>query len=92
MTLGEVLLTSLTSGVITQDEMDWVAVHQDNFSRAEVASALRLGRLIDSGTVNLGCRLPSVPGVLHASHLDWIETLGRQGHGLESRYPRLAAG
>ena len=83
MTLGEVLLSSLTSGVITQDEVDWVAGHQDGFSRAEVASALRLGRLIDAGAVNLGCRLSSVPAVLNAGHLDWIEPLGRRRHGLE---------
>ena len=58
MTLGEVLLSSLSSGVITQDEVDWVTSHQHCFSREEVASALRLGRLIDTGDVNLGCRLP----------------------------------
>ena len=58
MTLGEVLLSSLSSGVITQDEVDWVTSHQYCFSREEAASALRLGRLIDTGDVNLGCRLP----------------------------------
>ena len=58
MTLGEVLLSSLSSGVITQDEVDWVTTHQQCFSREEVASALRLGRLMDTGNVNLGCRLP----------------------------------
>jgi hypothetical protein len=58
MTLGEVLLSSLSSGVITQDEVDWVTSHQYCFNREEVASALRLGRLIDTGDVNLGCRLP----------------------------------
>jgi len=85
MTLGEVLLSSLSSGVITQDEMDWVADHQDGFSRAEVASALRLGRLIDAGKVNIGCRLPFVSGVLQPGHLDWIEPLGRRRHRHESR-------
>ena len=58
MTVGEVFLESLNSGVITQGELDWVVSHQDNFGRAEVATALRLGRLIDEGAVNLGCRLP----------------------------------
>ena len=58
MTLGEVLLSSLSSGVITQDEVDWVTSNQHCFSREEAASALRLGRLIDTGDVNLGCRLP----------------------------------
>ena len=62
MTLGDVLLTSLTTGVITQDEVDWVTTHQHCFSREEVASALRLGRLMDTGNVNLGCRLPLAIG------------------------------
>ena len=46
MTLGEVLLSSLSSGVITQDEVDWVTSHQHCFSREEVASALHCS---DSG-------------------------------------------
>ena len=58
MTIGEVFLESLNSGVITQGELDWVVSHQDDFGRAEVATALRLGRLMDEGAVNLGCRLP----------------------------------
>jgi hypothetical protein len=58
MTVGEVFLESLNSGVITQGELDWVVSHQDDFGRAEVATALRLGRLMDEGAVNLGCRLP----------------------------------
>ena len=58
MTVGEVFLESLNSGVITQGELDWVVSHQDDFGRAEVAAALRLGRLMDEGAVNLGCRLP----------------------------------
>ena len=62
MTLGDVLLTSISTGVITQDEVDWVASHQHLFNREEVASALRLGRLIDTGNVNLGCRLPIAMG------------------------------
>ena len=59
MTVGEVFLGSLNSGVITQSEMQWLVSHQDEFSRAEAAAALRLGRLLDEGVVNLGCRLPA---------------------------------
>ena len=59
MTVGEVFLGSLNSGVITQGEMLWLVNHQDQFSRAEAATALRLGRLLDEGVVNLGCRLPA---------------------------------
>ena len=59
MTVGEVFLESISSGVITENEISWVASHQGAFARHEEALALRLGRLIDEGQINLGCRLPS---------------------------------
>ena len=75
MTVGEVFLESLNSGVITPSEVDWMASHQDDFSRAEVATALRLGRLMDEGQVNLGCRIPA-RAIEHAQvRVDWIEPL-----------------
>ncbi|MAR07466.1 MAG: hypothetical protein CL862_10225 [Cyanobium sp. NAT70] len=57
MSVGAVFLESLNSGVITTAEVDWLTKHQKHFNRAEVATALRLGRLMDEGRVNLGCRL-----------------------------------
>ncbi len=57
MNLGRLFLQSLSTGVITADEMDWVAKHQRDFSRTEEATALRLGRLLDGGLINLGCRI-----------------------------------
>ena len=57
MNLGRLFLQSLSTGVITSDEMDWVAKHQRHFSRTEEATALRLGRLLDGGLINLGCRI-----------------------------------
>ena len=82
MTLGEVFLDSITTGVITIDEVDWVTRHQSSFSRAEEAVAIRLGRLIDEGSVNLGCRIPS--RLLQHKQVtnDWIEPLGRRRHQL----------
>ena len=75
MTVGEVFLESLNSGVITPNEVDWMASNQDEFSRAEVATALRLGRLMDEGQVNLGCRIPTRT-LEHAQvRVDWIEPL-----------------
>ena len=75
MTVGEVFLESLNSGVITPGEVDWMAFHQDDFSRAEVATAQRLGRLMDEGQVNLGCRIPA-RAIEHAQvRVDWIEPL-----------------
>jgi hypothetical protein len=78
MTLGEVFLEVITTGVITDNEIAWVAQNQGAFSRAEEATALRLGRLLDAGEVNPGCRLPS--RLLHHKQIanDWIEPLGRR--------------
>ena len=58
MKLGEVFLEAMSTGVITNGEMAWVTARQDQFSRAEEAVAQRLGRLIDEGTIQLGCRMP----------------------------------
>lgn len=80
MTLGEVFLESIWSGVITEREVAWVTAHQDAFERHEEAVAIRLGRLIDEGRINLGCRIPSC--VLHHNLVrnTWIEPLGRRRH------------
>lgn len=58
MTLGELFLEAMSTGVITQTEMDWLTHQQPNFDRTEEATALRLGRLIDQGSIQLGCRMP----------------------------------
>ncbi|MCT0206829.1 hypothetical protein [Synechococcus sp. CS-1332] len=85
MTVGELYLESLSTGIITPTELSWLTHGQDRFSRLEEATALRLGRLLDQGDIQLGCRLVSAdapapeetaPGVLE----EWIEPLGRQRH------------
>ena len=45
------------SGIITLNELDWIANHQAHFSRVEEATAIKMGRLLDSGNINIGCRL-----------------------------------
>lgn len=57
MNLGLLFLESLSSGVITREEMTWITNHQRNFSRLEEATALKLGRLLDKGLIQLGCRI-----------------------------------
>ena len=57
MRIGELFLTSILTGIITQDELGWIASNQLNFSRCEQATALKLGHLLDLGQVHLGCRL-----------------------------------
>jgi hypothetical protein len=78
MTVGEVFLEAITTGVITDREMAWVTRNQGNFSRAEEAAVLRLGRLVDAGQVNPGCRLPSRLLQHRQVANEWIEPLGRQ--------------
>ena len=81
MTVGEIFLESLSTGVITEREVNWLASHQTSFDRPEEAAAIRLGRLMDQGEINLGCRLPE-PMLHHQEVLvDWIEPLGRRRHG-----------
>ena len=46
MTLGELFLEAMSTGVITNGEMAWVTDRQDHFTRTEEAVAQRLGRLI----------------------------------------------
>lgn len=58
MSIGEVFLGSLHSGVITPEEINWLTAMQDTFSRQEEATALRIGRLLDDGLIQIGCRLP----------------------------------
>ena len=58
MTLGELFLEAMSTGVITNGEMAWVTARQDQFTRTEGAIAQRLGRLIDEGSIQLGCRMP----------------------------------
>ncbi len=57
MNLGLLFLQSLSTGVITRDELDWITAHQGDFTRIEEATALKLGRLLDQGLIQLGCRV-----------------------------------
>ena len=57
MAIGALFLTSISTGIITQDELGWVTRNQLNFSRCEQETALKLGQLLDSGQLKLGCRL-----------------------------------
>jgi hypothetical protein len=57
MSIGEVFLESLSTGVITSEEIAWVTSKQAQFSREEEAVALKLGRLLDNGQIQIGCRL-----------------------------------
>ena len=53
MKFGKIFLSSFSTGFITAEEMDWVTLNQKNFSRTEAAAALRLGRLLDQGQIQI---------------------------------------
>ncbi len=57
MLIGEIFLETMATGVITQEEIDWLTTHQASFNREEEAKALRIGRLLDAGDIQIGCRL-----------------------------------
>ena len=57
MGIGKLFLASITSGIITLDELQWITNNQLSFSRCEQAAAKKIGYLLDSGQLNLGCRL-----------------------------------
>ena len=55
--VGEVFLESVSPGVITAEEIAWITAEQHSFDRQEEAMVLKLGRLLDDGTIQIGCRL-----------------------------------
>ena len=59
MNLGELFLESVSTGVITNEEMNWITTHQRDSSRIEEATAVKLGRLLGRGMIHICCRLGS---------------------------------
>ena len=66
MGIGALFLTSISTGIITQEELGWITRNQLAFSRCELATALKLGQLIDSGQLQLGSR----PWILSIEHFN----------------------
>ena len=56
MAIGALFLTSISTGIITQDELGWVTINQSDLSRFEQAIAFKLCQLTDSVQHQLGCR------------------------------------
>ena len=57
MGIGKLFLTSISTGILTPQELLWVAKNQLAFSKCEKFTSLKLAKLLDSGQINLGCRL-----------------------------------
>ena len=58
MNLGLLFLKVHTLGVITISELDWITNHQSEFSRLDMSLVIKIGRLMDSGVVEIDNRLP----------------------------------
>ena len=59
MNLGLLFLKVNTLGVITLPELDWISNHQSEFSRIDMALVIKIGRLMDSGDIEIDCRIPA---------------------------------
>ena len=57
MNLGILFLLVTATGSIPLSEMDWIADHQSEFSRLDMALVLKIGRLMDEGIIELDCKL-----------------------------------
>ena len=53
MEIGTLFLKSNSTGIITFSELDWITTHQSNFTRLEESIAIKLGRMLDSGSINI---------------------------------------
>ena len=57
MNIGSLFLKTNLTGIITFAELEWITNQQSSFTRLEESIALKLGRMIDSGQINVGCYL-----------------------------------
>ena len=58
MNLGLLFLKVNTLGVITLTELDLITNNQSEFSRLDMSLVFKIGRLMDSGVVEIDNRLP----------------------------------
>ena len=57
MNLGLLFIKINTLGVITLSELNWITDHQSEFSRLDMALVIKIGRLMDSGAIEIDNRL-----------------------------------
>ena len=55
MNVGILFLKSNLTGIITFSELDWITIHQSDFTRLEEPLAIKLGRMSDAGYINIAC-------------------------------------
>ena len=57
LTLCPIDRALIEPALLSAEEIAWITSHQAGFDRQEEAFALKLGRLLDAGTIQIGCRL-----------------------------------
>ena len=57
MEIGTLFLKSNSTGIITFSELDGITTYQSNFTRLGESIAIKLGRMVDAGSINIGCHL-----------------------------------
>ena len=57
MEIGILFLKSNSTGIITFSELHWITTNQSNFTRLEESIAIKIGRMLDEGSINIGCHL-----------------------------------
>ena len=57
--MGILFLRIYFTGIVTFSELNWIVNQQLIFSRLEESISIKLGKMIDSGKINFGCRLPA---------------------------------
>ena len=57
MEIGTLFLKINLTGIITFSVLDWITTHQISFTRLEESIAIKLGRMLEAGSRNIGCRL-----------------------------------
>ena len=56
MNLGIIFLKANVLGAITLQELDWITENENSFSRLDMSLAIKLGRLMDEGIIDIDCR------------------------------------
>ena len=53
MNLGIIFLKANILGAITLEELDWISENEHQFSRLDMSLLIKLGRLMDEGTIEI---------------------------------------
>ena len=56
MNIGTIFLKANILGLITLYELDWITKNEHKFSRLDMSLAIKLGRLLDEGFIEIDCR------------------------------------